>query len=119
MLQYQVTHQFTIYDIYLLLISVNFPNPLSNLFFIITASTESNASPMKNSSDYSQATSPRGHSRKYEKTSLIGLEEESIPLFDPANAFNSSTLEINVENSSTSDSSNSSASKYKVDLMHV
>jgi hypothetical protein len=53
------------------------------------------------------------------KTSLIGLEEESIPLFDPANAFNSSTLEINVENSSTSDSSNSSASKYKADLMHV
>ena len=105
--------------IYYLDISVNFPSPLSNLSFIITASTESNASPMKNSSDYSQATSPRGHSRKYEKTSLIGLEEESIPLFDPANAFNSSTLEINVENSSTSDSSNSSASKYKVDLMHV
>ena len=85
----------------------------------IGASTEINASQMKKSSDCSQATSPRGHSRKYEKTSLIGLEEESIPLFDPANAFNSSTLEINVENSSTSDSSNSSASKYKVDLMHV
>jgi autophagy-related protein 9 len=94
-----------------------YPPPGGNV--AIPASTEINASEMKKSSDCSQATSPRGHNRKYEKTSLIGLEEESIPLFDPANAFNSSTLEINVENSSTSDSSNSSASKYKVDLMHV
>ena len=57
----------------------------------------------------------------HKKNSLRELEEESLPLMDPTNAFNSSTLEINAESSSGSSVTSSSGSypKSKTDLIQV
>ena len=87
---------------------------------------------MRNSfaSDYTHSALSSGANRRYKKNSLRELEEEGLPLVDHTNAFNSSTLEINVDNSSASgsnhssitsgiNSSTSSGGKVKTELIQV
>ena len=80
---------------------------------------------MKNSftSEYNQSSLSGSH-RRYKKTSLRELEEETLPLVDPTTPFSSSSLEMNAENSSSAsyashNSSTSSGSKTKADLIQV
>ena len=61
-------------------------------------------------SEYTHSASSSGSNRRHKKNSLWELEEEGIPLVGHTSAFNSSTLEINVENSSATGSDHSSSS---------
>ena len=75
-------------------------------------------------SEYTQSATISGQHRRQNRNSLRELEEENLPLVDHPNAFNSSSLEINVESSSGSSSSSNSASmssrpKNKIDLIQV
>jgi len=100
-----------------------YPTPGGNVATPASAMNMTNA--MRNSlnSDYNQSSSLSGSHRIHKKTSLRELEEESLPLVDATNPFNSSSLEINAESSSgtsyASNNSSTSGSKNKADLIQV
>jgi hypothetical protein len=107
-----------------------YPPPGGNIAIPASAMNMTNEMRSSFASDYTHSASSSGSNRRHKKNSLRELEEEGLPLVDHTNAFNSSTLEINVENSSaggsnhssissSNNSTTSSGAKIRTDLIQV